>query len=241
MKVYRFAGSIGPVDVMALAEVVVSRTKQVCALEKGQSYLEPLTEVDLTNYDVGNFEIQWKQAISKLAGNSEFLNEDANSNSNVEDGLDDIASKIEEILTNRFTPYRFIFRGMHNARDHADTNLHRELDQEMRTMENLDLQKYQDVAILGRRSIPHLLCCIGQILPNTIPGDDVFEFRSRAKKLLDKWKPFILRDVLRDSLASPYIWRYERIGYQARLLCRRPFDETANEEIAEKIWEFLLR
>ncbi|KAJ2926905.1 hypothetical protein H1R20_g10169, partial [Candolleomyces eurysporus] len=231
MRVYRLAGGrLEPIDVVALAEVVVSRTVQVYGSEKGQSSFEPLTEVDLANYDVRSLETQWKQAISSLARNSKFLKRDANANSNVEDGPGDVVSKAEDILTNGFMAYRFMTHQMDNFEDHADaTNLHHELDQEMRTMENLDLEKYQDVAILGRRSIPHLLHSVSQLFPNTIPGDNVFEFRFRAKKLLYKWKPFILRDVLRDSLADPYIWKYERTGYHARLLCRRPVDETANE------------
>ncbi|RXW21267.1 hypothetical protein EST38_g4593 [Candolleomyces aberdarensis] len=219
-------GGFGPVDAVALAEVVVSRTEQVYGPEKGQSFFEPLTEVDLINYDVRNLEIQWKQTISNLAGNSEILNEGATASSNVEDGLDDIVTKMEDVLAKRFTPYPFVTHEIH-TRLFADTNLHCELDQEMRTMENLDLDEYQDVAILGRRSIPHLLCRVSQLPPNTIPGDDVLEFRSRAKKLLDKWKPFIMRDILRDSLASPYIWRYGR--NRTRLLCRHSFDESADE------------
>ncbi|RXW17288.1 hypothetical protein EST38_g8564 [Candolleomyces aberdarensis] len=103
-------------------------------------------------------------------------------------------------------------------------------------MENLDLGKYQDVAILGRRNIPYLLRCVGQMPYELIPGDDVFKFRSRAKKLLDKWKP----SILRDSLASPYIWRYGRGASTSRMFCHRSIDETANEENAEKIWKYLI-
>ncbi|RXW21266.1 hypothetical protein EST38_g4592 [Candolleomyces aberdarensis] len=130
---------------------------------------------------------------------------------------------MEDTLANRFIPSF----GVMYVRDRTDTNLHREMDQEMRTMENLDLEKYRNVAILGRRSIPSLLCRVSQKPRNIIPGDKVFEFRCRAKKLLDKWKPFIMRDILHDSLVSPYIWRYERD--QARLLRRHPFDESADE------------
>lgn len=38
----------------------------------------------------------------------------------------------------------------------------------------------------------------------TVPGDRVFRFRSRARKLNKKWKPFILRDIR----STPYRWSY---------------------------------
>ncbi|RXW21272.1 hypothetical protein EST38_g4587 [Candolleomyces aberdarensis] len=226
----------GSIDALALAEMVRSRKKQFYDSEEIQSRFEPLTEVDLQNYDVENLDIQWKQAISKIAGDSECVNnEDADTDSNGEDNLEDIASKMEDILRNKFIRDWFEYHhpdpqaDCNCEEDHdrgrADTDLHRELDQGMRTMENLDLEKYRDVTVLARRNIPSQLRCVQKMDSSSIPGDEVFDFRSRAEKLLNKWKPFILRDVL----ASPYLWKYH--GNGARPMCYHPpsFDQTANE------------
>ncbi|KAJ2926911.1 hypothetical protein H1R20_g10161, partial [Candolleomyces eurysporus] len=228
MKLYH-DGEPASIDTLALAEMVISRTQQSYYSEETQPPFKPLTEVDLQNYDVESLEIQWKQAISKILGDSECVKDGADADSNGEDSLGDVASKMEDILRNKFNR-----DWLDHRRDRADASLHRELDHEMRTVENLDLEKYRDVTVLAQRNIPYLLRCIGQMSSNLIPGDDVFEFRSRAKKLLDKWKPFILRD----TLASPYTWRYHGSGW-ARLVCRAPLDNTANKENAEKVWEDL--
>lgn len=65
---------------------------------------------------------------------------------------------------------------------------------------------------------------IGNEIENgVIPGDNGFKFRSRAKKLCKKWKPFIIRDIR----AFPYRWKFD--GHQVNIRWHPPSHGKLNE------------
>ncbi|KAF6748601.1 hypothetical protein DFP72DRAFT_916413 [Ephemerocybe angulata] len=68
----------------------------------------------------------------------------------------------------------------------------------MRNLESLGL-KGGDLGThkLMAYGIPSFLHALGLMKTGSVPGDRLFHFRYRAKKLLKRWKPFLLRDARR--------------------------------------------
>ena len=62
--------------------------------------------------------------------------------------------------------------------------------------------------------IPYLLHKIShEDMPDAIPGNKLFQLQPRAKKLCEKWKPFLLRDASR----SPFYWTISDSGAEAMI------------------------
>lgn len=93
------------------------------------------------------------------------------------------------------------------------------MDRVMRRLESLEVKKCHTEAIMVRSSsslivtptekptvqrysLPSLMNRIGQWGGERLPADVILRFRARARKLVAKWKPFVLRDVR----AADYRW-----------------------------------
>ncbi|KAF6748605.1 hypothetical protein DFP72DRAFT_916430 [Ephemerocybe angulata] len=96
----------------------------------------------------------------------------------------------------------------------------------MRRLEAVNLKGDVETHTLMAYGMPTFLRELEEMEGGKIPGDRVFRFRSRAKRLLAKWKPFLLRD------ARKYRWCHYSDG-----TARMRWDTGDCEFNDEEIWD----
>ncbi|KAJ3506991.1 hypothetical protein NMY22_g17075 [Coprinellus aureogranulatus] len=170
-------------DATAIMEVVKSRTE---GLPEGMK--QALEEVTFIWDDSELLQLQL--AFLEAA---ESPSDQSSTSNIVQTEAEVFAAKARETLNSQFT------RWWHGRRAYFNLKLHGRMNAFMSSLENMDMDK-QDARPLMRRGIPYLLRSMSDRCSGRIPGDRLFRFRSRAAKLCEKWKPFLLRD------SKPYYW-----------------------------------
>lgn len=89
-------------------------------------------------------------------------------------------------------------RPLHHRSDSFSPTLIKKFERAIRDMEGIDLEK----ACVGTHKLmchgfPTLLRLVNEMEGGVIPGDRLLRFRARAGRLLEKWKPYLLRDARR--------------------------------------------
>ncbi|KAF6748602.1 hypothetical protein DFP72DRAFT_916418 [Ephemerocybe angulata] len=128
---------------------------------------------------------------------------------------------------------RFLFTTRyHSMKDWVNPWLFKKFDRLMR-----DLEEYIDLkdGAMGTHKLmayglPTFLRIVGEMGGGTIPGDRIFHFRSRAKKLLATWRPLLLRDARR------YRWcHYTRGAVSLKWGVRGMGREMTEEELWNEV------
>ncbi|KAF5337015.1 hypothetical protein D9611_002946 [Ephemerocybe angulata] len=93
--------------------------------------------------------------------------------------------------------YKFL-TSYHSRRAWVNPVLMARYERLLGKLESLDLKKSgMATHKLMAHGFPTFLRLVGEKEGGTIPGDRVFLYRWRARRLLNKWKPFLLRDARR--------------------------------------------
>ncbi|KAF6752710.1 hypothetical protein DFP72DRAFT_1133135 [Ephemerocybe angulata] len=122
----------------------------------------------------------------------------------------------------------------HPRRAFFSTALMQRFDRLLRELESLDLENIDmGTHKLMAHGFPTFLRLLGEKKAGSIPGDNVWGFRRRARQLLDRWKPFLLYDARR------FRWCYYLGGILAFRFGtfwggRRLSEEKLFQEIASK-------
>ncbi|KAF6765384.1 hypothetical protein DFP72DRAFT_1108058 [Ephemerocybe angulata] len=115
--------------------------------------------------------------------------------------LSKMIAKWEPSLREDFYPLR-----QHSTR-FQNVHLRLGMNQVMLELEGLDVRD-RDTRMLIRLGVIHFLHAISQRPEGCIPGDDIYNFRTRALQLCQKWKLYLLQDFR----SSPYRWSYLEDG-----------------------------
>ncbi|TEB05133.1 hypothetical protein FA13DRAFT_1274130 [Coprinellus micaceus] len=170
-------------DASALMKVIKSRTE---GLPEGtQQALEEVTFI----WDDAEM-LQLQISFMELA---DTQSEESSAFNIARTATEELAARARLRLDSQFN------RWWHRRRAYFNPRLHLEMNKFLSQLEDLDLEKH-DTRPFMRRGIPYLLRSTSNRSAGRIPGDRVFRFRSRASKLCEKWKPYLLRD------AEPYYW-----------------------------------
>ncbi|KAF5335519.1 hypothetical protein D9611_012120 [Ephemerocybe angulata] len=182
--------TLGEINVEKFMRMVKLRTVN---LDKKQD-LKPLDRVYFYNHD--SEELHRNLTIYE-AGESRDRSEDLQSPLSGLESLTALAVKAEDVLET--------YIGADRRHQLEYIKVYRETDRIIQELESVSFEKLNST-IFARRNIPYLLTQVSQMTSgNQLPlGDRLLRFQSRTKKLLNKWKPYLLRDVR----ASPYVWRY---------------------------------
>ncbi|KAJ2930677.1 hypothetical protein H1R20_g6418, partial [Candolleomyces eurysporus] len=106
-------------------------------------------------------------------------------------------------------------------------DLRTKLVRHMRELEGAKLTEGSSL-VLMRRGLPYLLHRLKEMPSGRVLGDRVFHFRSRGGALLEKWKPFLLKDIR----SFPYRWSHCANGVA---FLRRNMKEEEDDNIWKDI------
>ncbi|RXW22188.1 hypothetical protein EST38_g3658 [Candolleomyces aberdarensis] len=198
------------IDAAGLMAMVRSRTVDLSSPVDGNLF-QALEEVQISaeNNRLPQLRSDWRLLESRELGTTSCSS------------LTDFATEIEESL--RANCWQNAFG--------ATMKQCRELDATMNKMEAIDLSRYSNIEVLIRKNVPYLFHKISKDdTPGAIPGDRLFQLQPRARKLCEKWKPFLLRDAPR----SPFYWTLTEDN-KCALLRYQP--KTLGED---ELWNYIL-
>ncbi|KAF5337260.1 hypothetical protein D9611_002997 [Ephemerocybe angulata] len=204
----RYLGGARSINIAALSAVIKSRTGRLGKGEDTRGMAQALEEVILYSlwWDNGDWRGNgnWWDS-GDWWDNGETLQKQISllETAHADGGGVEIAripNPLEELASEARTTLFLDFAPQVVTRGHVyNLSRHFKMHQLMSKLERVDLEK-DNSRIFVYKGIAYLLALVNLRERGQVPGDPLFQFRSRAGKLLKKWKPFLIRDV------NSYTW-----------------------------------